>query len=330
MRQFYVLFTVMALFPSGIRCQQDFHYPLKDHFETVPSGGPELIQIPNNSGYYGSFVIRDVPEYICGQASTASGYFFEDDAGLQFNDPPGFIGQEYSLAFNFQIDEFISPPGWVRLLSFTHTDDVGIYIKLTNPPTNGTLEFWPNGTVGEWDFFNPETFYQLILVRSADGLIKIFINGLEFSQYDDSGTQAYVPQDPTQYIMFFRDHPSVLADEASPGFVSHIRITNTAWNAEQIQAVWEEFCSSLLNISEPADQTFRIKPNPACDWVYITNPGLSGPYRVTLCDMTGKLAFAEEFPGSDCRIDLSGLCQGIYLLRAWDENKAVAIKLIRQ
>jgi hypothetical protein len=136
-------------------------------------------------------------------------------AGLQFNNPQGFIGQSYSLAMNFQIDEFISPPPWVRLLSFTHVDDIGVYIYLTNPPTNGTLEFWPYGTVGEYNFFNTNDFYQLVLVRNEDGLIKIYINGQEFAEYDDSSTQKFVPGPPDNFIVFFRDHPSVLANEAS-------------------------------------------------------------------------------------------------------------------
>lgn len=100
-----------------------------------------MIQIPNNSGLTGEFVTRIVPSSTCGEGGDAAGYFFEDDAGLQFDNPPGFIDQSYSLAFNFQIDEFITPPPWVRILSFTHVDDIGVYIYLTNPPTNGTLQF---------------------------------------------------------------------------------------------------------------------------------------------------------------------------------------------
>jgi hypothetical protein len=84
------------------------------------------------------FVLRTVPTSTYGQRGIASGYFFEDDAGVQFNSSEEFINQSYSLAFNFHIDEFISLLQWVRLLNFTHIDDHGIYIKLTSPPDYGT------------------------------------------------------------------------------------------------------------------------------------------------------------------------------------------------
>jgi len=211
---------------SGIQAQVSYVYSLSSNFQASQPEAPDLIQIPNNSGFTGEFVTRTVPETTCGQTGSAKGYFFEDDAGLQFNNPAGFIDQSYSIAFNFQIDEFITPPQWVRLLSFTHTDDVGLYIKLTGAPDHGTLEFWPYGFAGETNFFSPIDFYQMILVRNDAALIKVYVNGTEFAEYDDSGTQAYVPQDPENYIIWFRDHPSVLADEASPGFVSDIALLN--------------------------------------------------------------------------------------------------------
>jgi len=206
--------------------QTTYNYPLIEDLSAIQAGAPGLIQIPNNAGLTGEFVTRVVPPSTCGEGGIADGYFFEDDAGLQFNNPPGFIDQAYSLAFNFQIDEFISPPLWVRILSFTHIDDVGVYIYLSNPPTNGTLEFWPYGTVGEYDFFTTVDFYQMILVRNDEGLIKIYVNGEEFAEYDDSETHKFIPGDPDNFIVFFRDHPSVAADEASPGFVSDILIGN--------------------------------------------------------------------------------------------------------
>lgn len=225
-------------------------YDLSNSFQSNHTDVPYLIQIPNNSGLTGEFVTRMVPETTCGQTGNAKGYFFEDDAGLQFNNPEGFIDQSYSIAFNFQIDEFITPPSWVRILSFTHVDDVGVYILLTDPPNHGTLEFWPYGTVGETDFFSPTDFYQIILVRNEVGLIKIYVNGTEFAEYDDSETQAYLPQDTDNFIIWFRDHPSVLANEASPGFVSDIVLADYPWTLGEVGQKREEFCSDLLSIKD--------------------------------------------------------------------------------
>lgn len=194
-----ILFSISFVVCFG---QTTYNYPLIGNFSAIQTGAPDLIQIPNNSGFTGEFVTRIVPPSTCGEGGNADGYFFEDDAGLQFNNPPGFIDQSYSLSFNFQIDEFISPPPWVRILSFTHIDDIGVYIYLTNPPTNGTLEFWPYGTVGEEDFFTTVDFYQMILVRNDEGLIKIYVNGEEFAEYDDSETHKFIPVIRTTLLFF--------------------------------------------------------------------------------------------------------------------------------
>ena len=312
----YFALAVIIAIPFVICFGQTIYtYPLIDDFSAIEPDAPELIQIPNNSGLTGEFVTRTVPASTCGEGGDAEGYFFEDDAGLQFNNPPGFIDQSYSLAFNFQIDEFIDPPPWVRLLSFTHSDDVGVYIYLTSPPTNGTLEFWPYGTVGEDDFFTTIDFYQLILVRNDDGLIKIYINGEEFAEYDDSVTQKFIPGEPDNFIVFFRDHPSVLADEASPGFVSDIIIGNAAWTPDEVVEVWEDFCGSLLAIDETSVLSTQIYPNPARD---ILNISLENPPQkadVQIFDLTGRIFAELRIQENVNYIDVSFLKKGMYLIK---------------
>ena len=300
--------------------QTTYNYPLIEDFSALQTGTPDLIQIPNNSGLTGEFVTRPVPASTCGEGGDADGYFFEDDAGLQFNNPTGFIDQEYSLAFNFQIDEFISPPPWVRILSFTHIDDVGVYIYLTNPPLNGTLEFWPYGTVGEWDFFTTVDFYQLILVRRADGLIKIYINGEEFAEYDDSETQKFVPGDPDNFIVFFRDDPSVLADEASPGFVSDIIIGNYAWTPDEVIEIWEDFCGSLLSVKEKSEVRTQIFPNPAQDVMCISMDNPQVKADVQILDITGRIFSEFGIQENVNSIDISFLKNGMYLVKIIQED----------
>jgi len=304
--------------------QSIYIYPLANGFSPIQAGGPDLIVIPNNSGLTGEFTNRAVPETTCGQGGTASGYFFEDDAGLQFNNPAGFIGQSYSLAMNFQIDEFISPPPWVRLLSFTHVDDIGVYIYLTNPPTNGTLEFWPYGTVGENNFFNTSDFYQMVLVRNENGLIKIYINGQEFAEYDDSSTQKFVPGPPDNFIVFFRDHPSVLANEASPGFVSNIIIRNLSWTPEEVQTIWDNFCSSLLDIEEPVIPGLRIYPNPVTSGVMNIEASFTmADAGFRIYDVSGRMVMAGHLNSGNNPIDIRGLKAGLYLVMVVENEREI-------
>jgi hypothetical protein len=300
--------------------QTIYTYPLIDDFSAIEPDAPDLIQIPNNSGLTGAFVTRSVPASTCGEGGDAEGYYFEDDAGLQFNNPASFIDQSYSLAFNFQIDEFIVPPPWVRLLSFTHSDDIGVYIYLTNPPTNGTLEFWPYGTVGENNFFTTVDFYQLILVRTDDGLIKIFINGAEFAEYDDSGTQKFIPGEPNNYIVFFRDHPSVLANEASPGFVSDIIISNAAWTEGEVLEVWEDFCGSLVGLNENTVARTQIYPNPADDMLYLSFDEIKQKAEVQIFDLLGRMVCETQLQNDLSSVDISFLNRGLYFVKITQNN----------
>lgn len=295
--------------------QTIYTYPLSQDFSALQQEAPELIQIPNNNGLTGDFVTRAVPISTCGEAGEALGYFFYDDAGLQFNNPASFIDQAYSLAFNFQIDELILPPAWVRILSFTHIDDIGVYIYLTDPPTNGTLQFWPYGNVGEENFFSTVDYYQLILVRNEEGLIKIFINGEEFAEYDDSETQKFLPADPNNFIVFFRDHPSVLSDEASPGFVSDIIIGNRAWTEQEVTEKWEEFCGSLFGIDDMADMNTAIYPNPSHDFLNVSIEKTNHTAEIQIFDLLGKLVFEKEEVIGLTSINVSHLKKGIYLVK---------------
>jgi len=309
---------------------QTYIYKLSENFLGNAPEAPTLVQIPNNSGLTGEFVNRTVPSTTCEEGGSAGGYFFEDDAGLQFNCPDGFITESYSLSFIFQFDEFISPPAWVRILSFTHTDDHGMYIYLTNPPTNGTLEFWPFGTAGVTDFFDTENFYQLILVRDNSGLIKIYVNGTEFAEYDDSMTQEYKFHDPDNYLIFFRDHPSVLANEASPGFVSNIKITNNAWSAVEVEAEWEDFCASLLGIEETTEHAFQLYPNPAGDKLNISFSGYHVQAELNVIGLTGKVLLSRQCKSESAQIDISSLPKGLYFLRIMENGRSSVMKFVKE
>lgn len=324
-----MMLSVFLLF-SFTANSQTYIYTLKSSFMGNVAEAPPLVQISNNYGHTGEFVTRSVPGSTCEQGGTASGYFFEDDAGLQFNCPDGFIDESYSLSLIFQFDEFISPPSWVRLLSFTHTDDHGMYIYLTSPPTNGTLEFWPYGTAGESNFFDTENFYQLILVRNSAGLIKVYVNGTEFAEYDDSGTQEYKFHDPNNYLIFFRDHPSVLADEASPGFVSNIKITNNAWSDIEVEAEWEDFCASLLELDEAEELRFSFYPNPAGEKLYVTFDEQNVQAELSVIALSGQVLLHQSCTETTAELDISTLPPGIYFLRIIDDAHSGIMKFVKE
>ena len=328
--KFFVLILCAGfLFPFSGFTQVTYQYLLKDDFKGEPSSAPDLVQAANDLGQTGMFVQRTVPASTCGQQGTAPGYFFADNAGLAFNNPAGFIDQAYTIAFNFQFDEFVSP-SWVRILGFTWGDDVGIYIYLTNPPTNGTLDFWPYGMVGEENFFNTVDFYQMILVRNETGLIKVYVNGSEFAEYDDSESQAYLPQSPNNYILWFKDDPSVAANEASPGFVSDIRIANFAWTPVRVGEEWSKFCSSLLPVQEQMGLSARVYPNPASDKLIIETQSVNRAEKISILDITGKIVLSMDRSNAHQEVDVRGLCPGIYFLEINDQDSRVFYRFIKK
>lgn len=319
----------LALFTFSLPAQT-YVYKLISNLEGDMPEAPALEQIPNNNGLTGDFVTRSVPLSTCEDGGTAGGYYFEDDAGLKFICPDGFISESYSLSMIFQIDEFISPPPWVRVLSFTHTNDHGIYIYLSNPPDHGTLEFWPNGTVGTVDFFDTDNFYHLILVREATGLIRVYINGTAFAEYDDSGTQEYKFHVPDNHLIFFRDHPSVLADEASPGFVSNIKITNQAWSESQVMDEWEAFCPSLFGMPEAVAGNFTLYPNPVRENLFIHHTLSSGETLIRIYNLTGKEVMQLTARGKDIRVDTGQLPPGLYLIRISGQGESALMKFVKE
>jgi hypothetical protein len=205
-----------------------------------------------------------------------------------------------------------------------------MYIYLTNPPTNGTLEFWPFGTAGATDFFDTENFYQLILVRDNSGLIKIYVNGTEFAEYDDSMTQEYKFHDPDNFLIFFRDHPSVLADEASSGFVSNIKITNNAWSSVEVESEWEDFCASLLSIPEEAERTLQIYPNPAGEKLNINFNEQVVHAKLSVINLAGRVLLTQFCESEKAQLDISSLPSGIYFLQIMENSRNSFVKFVKE
>ena len=263
--------------------QVSLTYSLNGNFEENQNLHNDLIPLNNDNGENGFFGELLVPSTTCPDTFSVDGYYFYDNAGLEFENNQ-FIDCEYSIQFTFNVSDFSGPEGWVRLLNFTPNDDNGIYINISNL-TNGTLEFWPNGTVGTTGFFNTIDLYQFVMTRTCNGLVNIYINGEFFASYDDSGSSLYLINPSDDVIVFFQDDPQV-GNEASPGWVKNITISNYPLSTATILQEWEDFCDILQEIDcagvangtsviddcgiclEPTDPTF----NQSCvDCVGVAN-----------------------------------------------------------
>ncbi|TVR77815.1 MAG: T9SS C-terminal target domain-containing protein, partial [Chitinophagaceae bacterium] len=304
---------------SLLHAQQTYFYPLSSNFEESSATGPDLIVIENNDGETGNFGDFDLPITTCPNEDVVPGYFFERDAGFEFSNNE-FLDCEYTIQFAFKFDDLNNNAGWVRIMSFTHVDDVGIYIYQSDPPSNGTLDFWPNGLVGEEDFFNDTDVYQLTLIRECNGLVNIYINGESFAVYDDSLSMQYLPQEPDDFIVFFRDHPSVLANEASPGWVKNLYVADYAWDSLTVAQSWDEFCDDLLSSVESnliAAKPLELYPNPSSKEVFVSLPELmrNEKLQLRIIDMTGRTIFEQShFSTENIQLDIEGYSKGLYFI----------------
>lgn len=226
-----------------IYSQTSLVYLLTDSHAEKDNQHPALLALQNAGSETGLFSPFTVPQSTCPSSFDVPGYHYFDNAGLRFANNQ-FISCEYTIQFTFHIKELSGPQNWVRLLNFTPSDDNGIYIKITNGPTNGTLEFWPNGTVGADNFFNAVDLYQFVITRSCAGLVNIYVNGEFFADYDDSSNSLYLVNSNDDLIDFFQDDTAV-PNEASPGWVKNIVIADFVQNQAFVEEEWTKFCEVL-------------------------------------------------------------------------------------
>lgn len=278
------LFIVIGVFK--LSAQEQYTFPLSEDYNSLEDSNINLAPLQNEIGQTGSFSSYDIPSSTCSDnTETIGGFSFEKNAGLMFSNND-FIDCEYTISFTFQIDSLVvresreGSPGtdWVHLLSFEHIDDHGIYIRVNSGEEGtGTLDFWPNGTVGTDNFFNTSDLYELTLVRNCSGIVRVFVNGNVFDSYDDSASPEYLPGDSDDAIVFFRDRPSaVLDDEASSGFVRSVVIANSVWSDAEIRNRADNFCNTLIDLA------FTVQDTCALDQTQFTlTPDVSDADLVT-------------------------------------------------
>ncbi|MEE9439807.1 MAG: hypothetical protein V3V14_12450, partial [Saprospiraceae bacterium] len=240
LKQLYFGIIVILFSLANEGGAQELYYPLSDDFSEETNLHSDLIPLSNPSGddgYFGSFT---VPSTTCPNEFEVDGYYFYEDAGLQFNNE-SFITCDYSIQFTFQLDNVT---GYNRLINFNTGIDAGIYLL------SGTLNFYPNGNIGTPGFFNTVDLYQFTITRNCAGLVNVYVNGTFFTSYDDSASPLYLVQNPDNLIVFFQDNITGPANgEASSGWVKNIIIANYVWPITTVEDDWDDFCDDLIDQS---------------------------------------------------------------------------------
>lgn len=256
-----IFLTFMNLWVLHLARSQELNFPLTKDFNAV-GNSTILIPIANDSGVNGDFGNVTIPMTSCITTATTGAYAFPNNAGLHFPNN-GFITGAYSLEMTFKVDELNIRSGrsvdWINLVSFNQTlSDQGIYIRIGSAGT-GRLQFWDSNSSQRnitGDLFNETDVFHLVLTRSTSGLFTIYLNGTAAEiNYDDT-LENYLPNTVDDAIYLFRDFPLAdidaitqkLDDEASPGWVKGLNITNTTWTEQEVNNRWESVCERLIDV----------------------------------------------------------------------------------
>lgn len=269
MNKFILLICCFAscLLNIHLQAQTSYYYPLNNSYNEATGSAPALVPIPNDIGQTGTFATRAVSACPCTDGGVFSGYDYPFNAGFRFDIPAGFITCEYSIQFTWQFDNPAGIYEWIRMLSFIYTDDSGLTLRTELPNLNSTMYYWhidsiyipflgwtpfPEfGTLSPQFHFATDCFYQMTVSRScADDSLKIYANGVLLGGFVDSD-QKYMPDPASNHIVFFRDTvtnlaPTPFPNEASPGFIKNLLISNQEFTQAQITMAYDTFCPIVL------------------------------------------------------------------------------------
>jgi len=105
-----LLFLIVSI--SICLSQVTLTYSLSNNLEENQNLHDAFLPVDNANSENGFFGDLLVPNTTCPDTFSLSGYYFYDNAGLQFENNQ-FIDCEYSIQFTFKVDDLSRPPSWV-------------------------------------------------------------------------------------------------------------------------------------------------------------------------------------------------------------------------
>lgn len=119
-------------------------------------------------------------------------------------------------------------------------------------------------------------------------------------------------------------------DTAGGSVVDTISNTN---NLLGLEAVYNEYCIAIDGIQETEHQSLSatVFPNPASEKASLRfNEPVTGA-SIEVIDFSGKrVSYIQHFSGSVYTADLSGLPDGLYLLRVADSSRQATFKVVKK
>ena len=174
---------------------------------------------------------------------------FELGSGLRF--ASGGPMDEYTVAMRIRLD---ANPSWQKLVDVTDlANDEGMYLF------NNFAEYFgatPSPDYNSaWEVSDTEFFQLLLSRRAADGMVRVFIDGVEQFSFEDTGDLALV--DTSGNMHFLVDDTQTSMTENPAGQVDRIRIWDVALSDEEIAELNHSSSVSIPFLTQLADYQFN-------------------------------------------------------------------------
>ncbi len=169
-----------------------------------------------NGVYFSGSVVQDMP------TDTAS---FTRGSGLRMTAPDAISVNGYTVVILFTFDE---NTGYRKILDFKdRSSDSGFYAL------SGQLNFYPV-TTAPTPTISTSVFSQVVLTRTAAGIVTAYTDGIEQFSFQDSADYTLLA---TNSFTLFADDFATGQAEASAGRVARIRLYDSALTATEIAAL---------------------------------------------------------------------------------------------
>jgi hypothetical protein len=189
-------------------------YQLNDTYASAIAGAPPLV--PLNSVSFTS-----ANPYHQNQIVAA----FTQGSGVRLDAPAGISTGGYTVALVFS---FATTGGYRKIIDFQdRTADQGLY------NLNDILDYYPVNS-GQPNAIPLNRFIQVVLTRSASGLVATYINGVPQFSFQDASNYTVLASNS---FNLFIDDTATSSQEASAGMVARVRLWDGALTAQQVAAL---------------------------------------------------------------------------------------------
>ena len=305
-----ILVLIFILGVTELILAQTFCYPLTSDVQSADLNGPTLNVLANGDGQTGQFITTPLPENFCVETDHMRVYRFEDNAGLSFISPEGFLDCAYTVEFLVNFEQLpwhtLLDSPWIWLFGTTNGDD-GIFIYRNQLFGNLDLEFWDSNTrlkAVPFQQFNTSDYFHFTITRNCSGLVEVYVNCEFLADFDDRNDRILevTPQRGNQMI-FFQDDPEIIQTESAPGKVRDLRISNFIISDTEIAAKCDCICESALESCTVNNSVTEITCNPSAVGVRIDTFAIAGVCACA-CDsiVTRELVYEPQIQIIDTNI----------------------------